>query len=344
MPLSRRSIVQISRAGERAAELTHQLLAVSRKQILQPVALDLNKLIRESEAMFGRLLGEDIRLVLVLGPETGLVMADPGQIHQVLMNLVANARDAMPEGGTLTISTKAPQKISTDTPMEVATGGCCLLEVSDTGSGIDAATREHIFEPFFSTKAEAGVGLGLSTVYGIIQQSKGGIAVLSEPGSGTTFRIYLPRTERQPEPEQVREPRRPALKRQATVLVVEDQEEVRHFAREVLGAEGYKVLEAASGEAAMRVAVQQVGPIHLLLTDVVLPGIHGIELSERYFLLHPESSVLFTSGYTDDVMARRGVIHGGISFLAKPYSPDDLLAMVAEALNTPRGESRTSHA
>lgn len=337
---ARQSIVQISKAGDRAAELTRQLLAFSKRQILQPVPLDLNQLIRDSETMFGRLLGEDIRLVLCLSPATGMVMADPGQIHQALMNLLANARDAMPEGGMLTISTRETQRELADPPGEIAAGTYCLLEVSDTGMGIDPATQEHIFEPFFSTKGEAGTGLGLSTVYGIIQQSKGGIAVSSEPGIGTTFQVYLPRIEHQPVPGQVRESQRPASKGQATVLVVEDQEDVRYFARDVLDMEGYRVLEAASGEAAMRVAAEQVGSIHLLLTDIVLPGIHGIELSERYFLLHPESSVLFTSGYPDDVMARRGVIHGNVAFLAKPYSPNDLLTKVAEALKAPRGAPR----
>lgn len=340
---ARQSVVQISKAGERAAELTRQLLAFSRKQILQPVPLDLNQLIRDSETLFGRLLGEDIRLILLLSPAPAMVMADPGQIHRALMNLLANARDAMPHGGVLTVSTKEIQRELADPPEELAAGAYCLLEVSDTGLGMDTATQTQIFEPFFSTKGDAGTGLGLSTVYGIIQQSKGGITVTSEPGFGTTFRIYLPRTERQPEPEHVSERQRPSSKGQATVLVVEDQEDVRYFARDVLDTEGYRVLEAASGEAAMRVAAEQVGSIHLLLTDMVLPGIHGIELSERYSLLHPESSVLFTSGYTDDVIARRGIVHGEIAFLAKPYSPDDLLTKVAEALSAPRSAPRPTH-
>jgi two-component system, cell cycle sensor histidine kinase and response regulator CckA len=337
---ARQSVAQICKAGERATGLTRQLLTFSKRQILRPVLLDLNQVIRDSEAMFGRLVGEDIRLVLVLNPSPGRVMADPGQIHQVLMNLVANARDAMPHGGVLTISTTEIQREAADPPGDIAAGIYCLLEVSDTGTGIDTLTQEHIFEPFFSTKGEAGTGLGLSTVYGIVRQSQGGIAVLSEPGFGTTFRIYLPRTERQLEPEQAREPQRVPLKGSATILIVEDEEDVRSFTREVLDSGGYRVLDAASGEAAMRVALGHREPIHLLLTDVVLHGMNGMQLSESYLRLHPESSVLFTSGYTDDLMAFRRVFQGSVAFVAKPYSPDALLNRVAEVLNAPQGASR----
>jgi PAS domain S-box-containing protein len=339
---ARQSVAQICKAGERATGLTRQLLTFSKRQILRPVLLDLNQVIRDSEAMFGRLVGEDIRLVLVLNPSPGRVMADPGQIHQVLMNLVANARDAMPHGGVLTISTTEIQREAADPPGDIAAGIYCLLEVSDTGTGIDTLTQEHIFEPFFSTKGEAGTGLGLSTVYGIVRQSQGGIAVLSEPGFGTTFRIYLPRTERQLEPEQAREPQRVPLKGSATILIVEDEEDVRSFTREVLDSGGYRVLDAASGEAAMRVALGHREPIHLLLTDVVLHGMNGMQLSESYLRLHPESSVLFTSGYTDDLMAFRRVFQGSVAFVAKPYSPDALLNRVAEVLNAPQGASRAT--
>jgi two-component system, cell cycle sensor histidine kinase and response regulator CckA len=303
----------------------------------------LNQLIRDSETMFGRLLGEEIRLVLDLNSSLGLVMADRGQIHQVLMNLVANARDAMPHGGALTISTTEIQREVADLPGEIAAGIYCVLEVSDTGMGIDPATREHIFEPFFSTKGEAGTGLGLSTVYGIVRQSQGGIAVLTEPGSGTAFRIYLPRTERLLESEPDRESQRAPLKGSATILLVEDEDAVRSFARQVLDVGGYRVLDAASGEAAMRVALDHGEPIHLLLTDVVLPGMNGMQLSESYRRLHPESSVLFTSGYTDDVMAFRRVFQGSVAFMAKPYSPDELLDKIAEVLNAPQGASRAAH-
>jgi PAS domain S-box-containing protein len=340
---ARQHVGQIFKAGERAKELTRQLLAFSRRQILQPVFLDLNQLIRDSETMFGRLLGEDIRFVLNLNPSLGLVMADRGQIHQVLMNLVVNARDAMPQGGVLTVSTTEIQREAADPPGEIAAGVYCLLEVSDTGAGIDPAIREHIFEPFFSTKGEAGTGLGLSTVYGIVRQSQGGIEVLSEPGGGTAFRIYLPRAERLPESAPAREPQRIAVKGSATILLVEDEDDVRRFAGHVLGAGGYRVLDAASGEAAMRVALDHEEPIQLLLTDVVLHGMNGMQLSERYLRLHPESSVLFTSGYTDDVMAFRRVFQGGVAFIAKPYSPDQLLVKVAEILTVPQGASRAAH-
>jgi PAS domain S-box-containing protein len=333
---ARHSVVQVHKAGERAAELTHQLLAFSKKQMFQPVPVDLNQVIRDSASMFERLLGSDIRLVPVLSPSLGLVITDPGQVHQVLMNLVANARDAMPTGGTLTISTTEIEKEVDAPPGDLPAGMYCLLEVSDTGSGIDAATREHMFEPFFSTKGEAGTGLGLSTVYGIVRQSKGEIAVLSEPGQGTTFRIYFPRSERQSALEQVPKSQRSGSEASETILLVEDQEDVRAFAKEVLGLAGYRVLEAASGEAAMRAAVNYRDPIHLLLTDVVMHGMSGLDLSERYVPLHPESIVLFTSGYTDDAMARRGVIQGTIAFLAKPYSPEELVAKVSEVLNPSR--------
>ena len=331
----RQSVAQICKAGERATGLTRQLLTFSKRQILRPVLLDLNQVIGDSETMFGRLLGEDIRLVIALNPLLGRVMADASQIHQVLMNLVANARDAMPHGGVLTISTTEIQREAADLSEEMAAGIYCLIEVSDTGTGIDTATREHLFEPFFSTKGEAGTGLGLSTVYGIVRQSQGGIEVLSEPGFGTTFRIYLPRSDRQPEPEQAGEPQRVPLKGSATILIVEDEDDVRSFAREVLDSGGYRVLDAASGEVAMRVALGHSEPIHLLLTDVVLHGMNGMQLSESYRRLHPESSVLFTSGYTDDLMAFRRVFQGSVAFVAKPYSPDALLKRVAEVLNAP---------
>ena len=340
---ARLSVAQVYKAGGRAAELTRQLLVFSKRQILQPVSLDLNQVIRDSETMFGRLVGEDIRLALSLNPALGQVMADPGQIHQVLMNLVANARDAMPHGGVLTISTAEIQREAADPPGELAAGTYCLLEVSDTGEGIDPAAREHIFEPFFSTKGDAGTGLGLSTVYGIVRQSTGGIAVQSEPGMGTTIRIYLPRAASRPEPERTFEPQRVPLKGSATIVLVEDEDDVRGFAREVLETGGYRVLDAASGEAAMRTALEHPEPIPLLLTDVVLHGMNGMQLSERWLRLHPESSVLFTSGYTDDVMAFRRVFHGSVAFVAKPYSPDELLSKVAEVLNSPPEAARAAH-
>jgi len=341
---TRQSVAQIHKAGERATELTRQLLTFSKRQILRPVVLDLNQLIRDSEAMFRRLLGEDIEIVLKLSLSPALVMADRGQIHQVLMNLVANARDAMPHGGILTFSTIEIQREVTDPPGKLAAGSYCLLEVSDTGTGMDGETQDHIFEPFFSTKGEAGTGLGLSTVYGIVSQSNGGIAVLSQPDIGTSFRIYLPRTRRrlEPEPKPNSEPERASLSGSATILLVEDEDDVRGFARKVLEAGGYRVLEAASGEAAMRTALDYPDPIHLLLTDVVLRGMNGMQLSEGYRRLHPESSVLFTSGYTDDVMVFRRVFQGHVAFVAKPYSGDELLKRVAEVLNMPQEAPRAT--
>jgi CheY-like chemotaxis protein len=333
---TRRSLVQIQRAGPRAAELTQQLLTFSKKQISQPVPLNLNTVLHESETMFRRLLGEDVQLVTVAAPSIGFTMADPGQIHQVLMNLVVNARDAMPRGGTITIAT-SDVVVNGSIPGavgEIQPGSYVSLSVSDTGVGIDTKTLPHIFEPFFSTKGEAGTGLGLSTVYGIVRQNQGGIAVSSERSQGTTFTIYLPHTERLPvelpsdAPKSEDAPRGPS-----TVLVVEDQDEVRGFATSVLRAAGYQVLEAASGDEALAVADGHRGRIHLLLTDVVLRGMNGRELSEHFTARHVDARVLFTSGYADDVIARQGVLQGSIPFLAKPYSSQRLLSKVKAVLD-----------
>ncbi len=333
---TRRSLVQIQKAGQRAAELTQQLLTFSKKQISQPVPLNVNTVLRESETMFRRLLGEDVQLVTVAAPSISFTMADRGQIHQVLMNLIVNARDAMPRGGTITIAT-SDVIVSGNIPGavgEIAPGSYVSLSVSDTGLGIDAETLPHIFEPFFSTKGEAGTGLGLSTVYGIVRQNQGGIAVSSERSQGTTFTIYLPHTERRslellndaPKPDT-------GARGPSTVLVVEDQDEVRGFATSVLRSAGYHVLEAASGDEALTVADKHQGRIHLLLTDVVLRGMNGRELSEHFTRRHVSARVLFTSGYADDVIARRGVLQGSIPFLPKPYSSQRLLAKVRAVLD-----------
>jgi signal transduction histidine kinase/ActR/RegA family two-component response regulator len=333
---SRRSLVQIQKAGQRAAELTQQLLTFSKKQISRPLPLNVNAVLRESETMFRRLLGEEVNLVMAASPSIGFTMADRGQIHQVLMNLIVNARDAMPRGGTVTITT-SDIVVSSDIPGsvgEIPPGSYVSVSVSDTGLGIDAETLQHIFEPFFSTKGEAGTGLGLSTVYGIVQQHQGGIAVSSVPDRGTTFTIYLPHTEQQPiEPAAETPKSESAPPGLSTVLVVEDQDEVRGFAVSVLRSAGYYVLEAASGDDALALADRHHGRIDLLLTDVVLRGMNGREVAEQFTERHATARVLFTSGYADDVIARRGVLQGSIPFLAKPYSSERLLAKVRAVLD-----------
>jgi signal transduction histidine kinase len=327
------NLEQINKAGRRAAELTHQLLTFSKKQISRPVALDLNTVVRDSETMFRRLLGEEVRLVTALNPSPWRTMADPGQMHQVLMNLVVNGRDAMPSGGTLTITTNNANLA--EQVEDLPPGEYVSLAVTDTGVGIDEQTRQHIFEPFFSTKGAAGTGLGLSTVYGIVRQSQGGIVFSTRPGAGTTFTVYLPRTKDTSEP--VSPPAHgtaAAPVGAVTILVVEDQDDVRGFAKAVLEQSRYRVLEAASGEVALAIGTAEKTPIHLLVTDVVLRGMNGRELAEHFRLLHPETRVLFTSGYTDDEIARRGVQQGSIAFLPKPYSAEGLRQRVMDVLKS----------
>jgi signal transduction histidine kinase/ActR/RegA family two-component response regulator len=342
---TRRSLVQIQKAGRRAAELTQQLLTFSKKQISRPVPLNIAAVLDESDSMLRRLLGEEIQLVIAAPRTIALTMADPGQINQVLLNLVVNARDAMPQGGTLTIT--AADVVLTSEPAgavgDIQPGPYVELCVRDTGSGIDPDALPHIFEPFFSTKGTAGTGLGLATVYGIVQQNLGGISVTSEPGQGTTFTIYLPQTDRQPFTTAVDSPKPIATAPgPSTVLVVEDQDDVRGFATAVLRAAGYDVLEAASGNEALARAETYGSRVDLLLTDVVLQGMNGRELSEQFKHRHPGARVLFTSGYADDVIARRGVLQGSIAFLPKPYSPERLLGKVRSVLEqehpaTPHG-------
>jgi len=331
----RAEIDQIRIAGARAADLTQQLLVFSRKQVVQPRPLDLNEVVRESEKMWRRLLGEDIELKTCLAPTVGLVMADLGQVHQVLMNLVVNARDAMPDGGRLVLET-AEVEIDAgyvEEHPEASAGRFVLLAITDSGIGMDAETRKHIFEPFFTTKGPAqGSGLGLSTVYGIVKQCQGWIGIYSEPGKGTALKVYLPRAGDSREGGAAAR-RRPAVHTGTeTVLVVEDQDEVRVLAARVLSAHGYRVLEAGDGAQALELAGSDVGPIHLLLTDVVLPGINGRELAERLSTLLPALKVLYTSGYTHDVIAHRGVVDRDVAYIAKPYTPAALAAKVREVL------------
>jgi len=333
----RESIEQIKKAGEQAASLTRQLLAFSRKQVLQPKVLGLNAVVTDMDKMLRRLIGEDVDLVTVLEPELGPVKADPGQIEQVIMNLAVNARDAMPQGGKLTIETASVELDEAYARRHVAVepGPYVMLAMSDTGVGMDAETQSHIFEPFFTTKEE-GTGLGLPTVYGIVKQSGGHIWVYSESGLGTTFKIYLPRVEEAVEP--LKPSAAPTRSHQGweTVLVVEDDEGVRTLTREVLELDGYSVLEARHGEEALLISEQHEGPIHLMVTDVVMPGMNGRELAERLAPLHPEMKVLYISGYTDKAIVRHCVLEPGTAFLQKPFTPDALARKARLALDTPQ--------
>jgi PAS domain S-box-containing protein len=331
----RELIVQIKNAGDRAASLTRQLLAFSRQQVLAPKVLDLNVVVTDTEKMLRRLIGEDITLTTVLDPKIGRVKADPGQIEQVIMNLVVNARDAMPEGGRLTIETgnveldEAYAKLHT----EARPGDYVMLAVSDTGCGMDEAVKARIFEPFFTTKeAGKGTGLGLATVYGIVNQSGGSIYVYSEVGRGTTFKIYLPLVDaKTPSAPQTAPGKIPSGKE--TLLLVEDEEVVRAMTRQILETCGYRILEAGHGAEAIQTCEQSQGPIHLLVTDVVMPGIGGRQLAETLRSKHPELKVLFLSGYTDDAVVRHGVLEAGTNFLQKPFTPSSLAQKVREVLD-----------
>jgi PAS domain S-box-containing protein len=331
----RRDIDLIQKTAERAAALTRQLLAFSRKQILEPKVLDLNAVVPGIATMLQRLIGEDIELVYRPGAELGRVKADPGQLEQVIMNLAVNARDAMPDGGRITVETGnvelgehyARQHVG------VQPGRYVMLAVSDTGIGMDVATQARIFEPFFTTKAPGkGTGLGLSTVYGIVKQSGGNIWVYSEAGRGTTFKVYLPRVEDAAGSVQVI---RPAPGRGTeSILLVEDEEEVRALAREILEGYGYTVFEARDVADAILIAERHTGPIHLLLSDVVMPQMSGRTLAERLAPLRPEMKALFMSGYTDNAIVHHGKLDSDASFVQKPFTPDALARKVREVLDT----------
>jgi two-component system cell cycle sensor histidine kinase/response regulator CckA len=332
-----RKLEGIKRAGERAAGLTRQLLAFSRKQIMQPKVLDLNQVIFEMNKMLQPLIGEDIDLFTKLTPDLGKVKADPGQIEQVLLNLTVNSRDAMPRGGKLTIET-ANVYLDEDYAglhSSVVPGRYVMLAVSDTGCGMNAETRERIFEPFFTTKEVGkGTGLGLSTVYGIVKQSGGNVWVYSEVGRGTTFKVYLPCIDtRAEEPEQGADDNR-MMAGTETVLLVEDEEMVREMAREILRESGYQVLEARHGQEALLVAEQHHGPIHVMLSDVVMPQMSGRELAEQLSPRRREMKVLYMSGYTDDAIVHHGVLDEGMAFIEKPFTPLALARKLREVLST----------
>jgi len=332
---SNRSFVeQIMKAGERAAALTRQLLAFSRRQVLQPRVLDLNRLVTGLGVMLQRLIGEDIELHLELSQELGRVSADSSQVEQILMNLVVNSRDALPTGGAVTIETANVTLDSTYTGRHVSVkaGSYVMLAVSDNGSGMDAETQRHLFEPFFTTKSVGrGTGLGLSTVFGIVKQSGGSIAVYSEPGHGTSIKIYLPRIDQAvPLEAEGRQPE--AWRGSETILVVEDDDMVRSLVRESLERQGYKVIDSAGSVEARRLAEKHRGPIHLLITDVVLPKVSGRELAEQMIRERPSIKVLYMSGYTDSAIVSSGILTKEVAFLQKPFTPTGLVDKVREVL------------
>jgi PAS domain S-box-containing protein len=336
-PALRSPAQEIASAAVRATTLTRQLLAFSRKQMLAPKILDLNGVVTENFKMLTRMIGEDIDLVMVPAADLGSVRADAGQIEQVIMNLAVNARDAMPSGGKLTIETS---NVSLDDEYArfhapLKTGSYVMLAISDTGAGMDSETQSHIFEPFFTTKGPKGTGLGLSTVYGIVKQSGGYIWVYSEPGKGTTFKIYLPRVAEAAEtPALVAIPAESTEPGTETILLVEDEANLRYLARQYLEKQGYRVIEAADGAVAMQIAVAHEGVIHLLLTDVIMPGMNGRELAQRISEIRPNVKVLYMSGYTENVIGRNGTLDAGVRLLQKPFTLRDLKSKVREVLDT----------
>lgn len=333
-----RDVQQIRKAGERAASLTKQLLSFSRRQVVQPKVLDLNAVMADMEKMLRRLIGEDIDLVSIPCPELGRVLADPDLIGQVIMNLAINARDAMPDGGKLTIETAnvCLDEAYTRQHHGVEPGSFVLLALSDTGAGMDEATLSRIFEPFFTTKPRGkGTGLGLSVVYGIVKQSGGHIWAYSEPGRGTTFKVYLPRAEEESERVGLRARCEELLGGGTeTVLVVEDEKTVRDLTCRILREHGYTVLEACNGQEGIGICIGRNGPIHLLITDVVMPGMSGRELARKIEKLRPATKVLYISGYTDKAIVHHGVLDAGTCFLQKPFTAAHLARKVREILNS----------
>jgi PAS domain S-box-containing protein len=327
---------EISKAAESAASLTRQLLSFSRRQIIEPRALNLNDLVENLNKMLARLIGEDVELKAVLGDDLGSVTIDPGQFEQVLVNLAVNARDAMPDGGTLIIETsnaELDEEYCSRHP-EARPGRHVLLTVSDTGHGMSEEVKTRIFEPFFTTKPKGmGTGLGLATIFGIVKQAGGVIEIYSEVRQGTTFKIYLPRIGMPPEKLTVGKPSNDLPTGKETILLVEDETSVRGLACAILDRLGYKVLRAANGIEAIQIAQRHGGPIDLLLTDVVMPGMNGRELAERLLRTHPEMKVLYASGYTEDVIVHRGVLEEHLHFIGKPYSLHSLSEKIRETLD-----------
>jgi CheY-like chemotaxis protein len=320
---SREMVEEIYRAGERSAALTRQLLAFSRKQVTAPKVLDLNAVVADAEKMLRRVIGEDVHLETALQPQLGHVKADPGQLEQVLMNLAINARDAMPRGGRLLIGTLNVElgEGYTHGHAGVAPGAYVLLAVSDTGCGMTEEVKARIFEPFYTTKERGhGTGLGLAVVHGIVKEAGGHVEVYSEPGLGSSFKVYLPRADQPAWSGHTLSSHLPPPGGTETILLVEDEDAVRALTRHALVGCGYTVLEGSGGEEALRIASQHDRPIDLLVTDVIMPGLGGRRLAERVLAVHPEAKVLYLSGYTDDAVVRHGILHDEVKFLQKPFS------------------------
>jgi CheY-like chemotaxis protein len=323
-------------AADSAARLTKQLLAFSRRQVLQPRVVAPADVLTGIAPLIRRIIGEGLELTIEADPETGHVRADPSQLEQVIVNLAVNARDAMPLGGRLTLEARnvTQDESYAEAHADVAPGHYVLVAVSDTGEGMDSATIARIFEPFFTTKGpQRGTGLGLATVYGIVKQSGGHVWVYSEPGRGTTFKVYLPRVDAPADPLPRRAPIGRPVGGNETILVVEDDDGVRALVATSLKRAGYTVLSAASGRDALPIIERQPGPIHLLLTDIVMPAMSGQELAEHAQASRPDVRVLFMSGYTANAVAHHGVLDEGANYLAKPFSLDELLSQVRALLD-----------
>ncbi len=333
----RKDLEQVKDAGKRAASLTSQLLAFGRKQILQPEVLNLNTAILQMNSMLRRLVGDDIDLAFIAQPDLRLVNADPGQIQQIVMNLVVNAHDAMPQGGKLIIETSnadLDDNYVQHHPL-VKAGPYVMLAITDTGLGMDAEIRAHLFEPFYTTKQKGkGTGLGLSTVYGIVTQSNGYISVYSERGEGTTFKIYLPQATGVKDVKEARKESQPVPCGSETILIAEDEAAVRELTVRILRERGYNVLGAASGQEALRIAQEYPDEIHLVLTDVVMPAISGTTLAARLTASRPDIKSLFVSGYTDNAIVRHGLLAPDLAFLQKPFTIENLVRKVREVLNS----------
>jgi two-component system cell cycle sensor histidine kinase/response regulator CckA len=337
----RSDVEEIAKAADRAAALTRKLLAFSRKQVMRPEPLDLNGVVVGMDKMLQRLIGEDVRIVTALDPNLLTVEADPSSIEQVILNLAVNARDAMPDGGTLTIRTKNATLEKTDAVWAIRPGRYAMLSVSDTGHGMDTVTQARVFEPFFTTKPQGhGTGLGLAMVYGIVKQSGGHVWVESAPGQGTTFTTYLPQLPEveagaasRPAPRAPGDPRRPGTRTGGeTVLLVDDEEAVRSSTGRALERAGYTVIPATDGADALRLFTEHDGAIDLVVTDVVMPGLSGRELVGRLRIMSPELPVLFVSGYTEEGVHKQGVLEPGTAYLEKPFAPETLLRKMREAL------------
>jgi len=331
----RDNLSQIKSAGEKAGILTRQLLAFSRKQVLQPVVLNLNSVVKDIERMLGRIISEDIELITAVEDDLWNIDADPGQIEQVLMNLVLNSRDAMPDGGTIVVETSNVELDGNYARfhLDANPGQYAVLAISDTGVGMDEETRAHIFEPFYTTKPHTkGTGLGLSTVYGIVKQSGGFIWVYSELGLGTTFKIYLPRVAGEVAEISQMSAEPVVLRGSETILLVEDEEIVRNLAREILDSHGYNVLEARDGIEAMIRSREYRGEINILLTDIIMPDMGGPELHAILSNQRQQMRSIFMSGYTGDLITRQGLLDKKVPFIQKPFTPDGLLRKVRETL------------